>query len=516
MSGWQYDDAVSTILRVVRASGLGREIDEVLAGRPGPKNPLSADAVFVGIGLLAFREIPYQHKRLHFELHCLSEQMWRLLGLPMVRDENGRWTLAVSLDQVQRKMARIREVIVEKLPGGMDRFVSDMLWVSLPDRIRKSRSILVDGTFINVHRKRMKHHELDAVGCDTRYQNRNKKNSEGELTTEFKGPGYSSIWINSFDPTDLCVTPFILSVALRTGSAGEPTTGLVALNRLGRRIPVLDTVVVDQGFSVSTTFRAQVHSMHGDIVSQLSSDQQTKFEVHRSGATLTAGRVFSPGTNLDLIRRDEDGNDILPISPPKHKDGTSDEQYRAEIAVFFDTWEQIDRFACRPNSGADANGARRYKLENPNLPHLGTAGQQTVTIRREDFPHDSCQPFGGFGTPAHHAVLTAGRSRNEGGIARPRERGLQGGKGNIHLRGLEPFTILATIYSMITNLVYARTLAGPAGPSKNTGTSKRRHPPSAQTMAKIRREVKLRHEAREALKIVPDVAPLPVVVPDPP
>ncbi len=508
------DDGISRIIRVVERTGWPQRIDTYRASRPGPTSALTTLPLLVAIALNAHRGAAYQHERILGVLQRLDLPVQQRLGLPLrpadadETAETGRThMLNLTLDQVRIRFHRTWETILTlDGPDGLHNFVTDLLWAAIPRRHRHHRHLTIDGTNIPMWAAKRPTDELDAdPNADWSYYIREynrKASSNGKKRRNIPRIvlGYSALIAALFDPTDDLTTPYLVSIVIATGSAGEGGTAAQLIDNVTRHIPILDTVTVDRGMGNSPQFHDAVNTHHGHVITELGEHQQNATGQHPpTGATYWMGRIVPGDVNLAPFHADLDGQPFFPTTHPQGRGAPAD-QWLERLDQWFAQFDRIDHWAYKPLAHPTIDGTIRIKLDHPDNVRLAHQPEQrTATTRISDHPMRTWQPFP-YGTRAWMHIYSAARSRSEGVMGDLRHNvKLTGGRHDVRIRGIQPITFLAGILGMTRNLQLSHDLAPPSGRT-HTRESRRVYRAVGEHYNAMVRTLKRRREDRDQLQ----------------
>lgn len=494
-------DALRPIYDALVASGWPQRIDETLAARPGPTNPVStllllfamtAGTVYGGM----------QTTKIYDEVIPRLSDAWKHhFGLTDHPTTPGRWRLTdrFSLRQLRYKLATIIDVI-EHVEGGFDAFIADVLHESIPPRRRGSRYITLDGTYQDAF---IAPRHGNATNPDPRIQ-RHGLGWYIRDDREPKGPGYLLMSAYSFDPTDDDPTPLAVGFTINAANHSEPSAAIDVLDQIARHQPVLDLVVADRGIGPVRSFQHAVHARHGAVICVPRKEHFRQVATHRSGALLYLGRVLLPATHHHL-------HDEFPAHPPKYRSpddpnpDDGDGCYQDHLDRFHAAFDRLNAITADTHTPLDVNGRQRVKLtsNDPTVRlslHAHPDSPATATITTADFGNKILPTPFPYGTPAATFIYTAARSRTEGLMGDGRNNGsLKACADGFRMLG-QGITRLVVLVNMLRrNLVLTGQLQPLSGRPARTRTSHRSQTLTDDTRTHMMRVLRRRATERDRL-----------------
>ncbi|TVR34373.1 MAG: hypothetical protein EA388_09160 [Nitriliruptor sp.] len=321
------------IIRVLRLSPIVAEIQQTLDSRRGRHLSVSVEAALFALIAAAGKGAGHA-ARMHRCAALLREGNYAdPAGLPTdLLNQLGRTEdpeqRRLLMRNFYRRMLRTLDAIGKWGTGttdniaNIDRLAHTLLLASVPVAVRAYRSHAFDSAGVQASRRRppydggnnpdrtdttndneetgrKKRQDLDRTQAAMRYRT---------YTTDDGDPikkelyGYSLHLDARVDPTGNDPTLWIGGLKLTPGNVSEPVTAADLL-RLDARLrnPVVDLVIGDRGYSQSTTLRAAIHDMHGDLVMDLNNYHEHPFR-HPSGIWIFHGAAYDPATPPDLFR----------------------------------------------------------------------------------------------------------------------------------------------------------------------------------------------------------------------
>lgn len=525
-------DDLDKVLDVIDESGVATRIDAWLKTRPGVKSTMPTHVVLLALILAAGMGGGFAG-RLHRAtriLLLLDHNTWRRLGMP--RDvRRGKKLANLTAHQKNRerrlfyrrfwrKWHAITEWMVlphEETGWTNERWMMRaLLNASLPEHVREYDSLAIDAGPTKASFAEIARDDLDPDVHDVTWRVREYTGGVDSKSVK-RVLGYQNTTVLRIDPTSDDPTAWIGAISIDTGSAPEIDVALDLLDVIATDTPVLDLVVADRGYTRSARFHDKVHSLHGDVVMDLTEFQHTS-EQMAGGALNINGAAYSPATP-EHLRNPRRRTISEPLQAWLEEHERLYGLYRLPHHTLPDVHGQL-RLSCPALRNRLDCDQRDQQGKDDLLPVFAPVSAKArkvctrpaITVTRDDYvivrPANkkgqperrihTYQPLA-YGTFEWAMVYAPWRSRLEGSIGTLSEHhGLWGGRHGFKVRGRPKVALLAICAAVAFNLTRQGHFLPDHG-TQDCSDDTQLDPPPAKVKS-LRRILRQRRQTRDALR----------------